>query len=85
MTEPLEVSIHIAARPEIVFGYFTDPVKYGQWMGKQAILDPMPGGTYRVDMRGGYAAAGEFVEVDPPDRHGRRLPRCGRPDPVRDP
>lgn len=68
MTEPLEVSLHIAARPEIVFGYFTDPTRYTQWMGNQATLDPVPGGTYRVGMREGVAAAGEFVELDPPHR-----------------
>ncbi len=65
MTEPLEVSVHIAARPEIVFGYFTDPARYTQWMGNLATLNPVPGGTYRVGMRNGMAAAGEF---DPPHR-----------------
>src|SRR2546430_2402583 len=66
VTEPLEVSLHIAARPEIVFGYFTDPTRYTQWMGNQATLDPVPVGTYQVGMREGVAAAGEFVELDPP-------------------
>ena len=68
MTEPLEVSVHIAARPEIVFGYFTDPARYTQWMGSHATLEPVPGGTYRVSMRDGLAAEGEFVELHPPHR-----------------
>lgn len=65
---PLEVTVHIAARPETVFTYFTDPARYAQWMGSHATLDPVPGGVYRVDMRDGVQASGEFVELDPPHR-----------------
>jgi uncharacterized protein YndB with AHSA1/START domain len=68
VTDPIEVSVHIAAQPETVFPYFTDPARYVQWMGNQAMLEPVPGGRYRVLMRGGIEAAGEFVEVDPPRR-----------------
>ena len=64
----LEVSVHIAAPPETVFPYFTDPVRYVQWMGGGAILEPVPGGRYRIQMRGGVEAAGEFVEISPPHR-----------------
>jgi uncharacterized protein YndB with AHSA1/START domain len=64
----IEVSIHIAALPETVFGYFTDPGRYVQWMGSQAMLEPVPGGKYRVWIRDGVEAAGEFVEIDPPRR-----------------
>ena len=70
MTEPgvLQVSVHIAAQPETVFPYFTDPSRYTQWMGTQATLDPVPGGAYRVSMRDGVEVSGAFVEVDPPHR-----------------
>lgn len=64
----VEVSVHIAARPETVFPYFTDPGHYVQWMGTRAALEPVPGGCYRVVMRDGIEAAGEFIEVDPPHR-----------------
>jgi uncharacterized protein YndB with AHSA1/START domain len=64
----LEVSVHIAALPETVFPYFTDPSRYTQWMGDEAVLEPVPGGTYRVSMRGGVDVSGSFVEVDPPHR-----------------
>jgi uncharacterized protein YndB with AHSA1/START domain len=64
----IEVSLHVAAQPEIVFPYFTDPARYVQWMGNDATLEPVPGGSYRVRMRDGVEAAGEFVEVDPPRR-----------------
>ena len=64
----VEVSVHIAAEPETVFPYFTDPVRYVQWMGTTAVLQPVSGGSYRVNMRDGVEVAGEFVEVDPPRR-----------------
>jgi uncharacterized protein YndB with AHSA1/START domain len=64
----VEVSVHIAAAPETVFPYFTDPGRYIQWMGSGAALEPVPGGTYRILMRDGIEAAGHFLEVDPPRR-----------------
>ena len=64
----VEVSMHVAAQPETVFGYFTDPARYVQWMGSGATLEPVPGGSYRVFMREGIEAVGEFVEIDPPHR-----------------
>jgi uncharacterized protein YndB with AHSA1/START domain len=64
----IEVSVHVAAQPETVFPFFTDPARYVQWMGSGATLEPVPGGSYRVRMRDGVEAAGEFVEIDPPHR-----------------
>jgi len=66
--DALEVSIHIAARPETVFAYFTDPGRYASWMGSDATLEPVPGGVYRVLMRDGVEAVGRFLEVEPPHR-----------------
>ena len=68
MTELLvaEVSVHVAAAPEDVFPYFTDPARYVQWMGSEAKLEPVPGGVYRVRMPDGFEAAGTFLSVDPP-------------------
>jgi len=70
VSEPpvLEVSVHVAAPPETVFPYFTDPGRYAQWMGRDADLHPVPGGTYRVWMREGVEAVGQFLEIDPPHR-----------------
>jgi len=78
----VEVSVHVAAQPETVFAYFTDPARYVQWMGSGATLEPVPGGAYRVLMRDGVEAVGEFVEIDPPHRvvftwgwtHDREVP-----------
>ena len=64
----LEVAIHIDARPETVFEFFIDPARYVEWMGSDATIEPVPGGTYRVRMRDGVETAGEFVEIDPPHR-----------------
>ena len=57
----VEVSVHIAAQPETVFPYFTDPARYVQWMGTGAVLEPVPRGCYRIVMRDGVEAVGEFV------------------------
>ncbi|MDB5058313.1 MAG: hypothetical protein JWO59_1785 [Chloroflexi bacterium] len=64
----LEVSVHIKARPETVFRYFTDPTRYAQWMGTDVTIEAVPGGTYRVRMRDGVETSGQFVEVDAPRR-----------------
>jgi uncharacterized protein YndB with AHSA1/START domain len=68
--ELVELERHIAARPETVFGYFTDPERYRKWQGVDAELDPRPGGLFKVTMTGrtGVVARGEFVEVTPPER-----------------
>jgi uncharacterized protein YndB with AHSA1/START domain len=76
-TSVTEHEVRVAARPETVFSYFTDPSKLTQWMGAQATLDPRPGGVCRIAFQGSAAAPagetagvmmGEFVEVDPPRR-----------------
>jgi uncharacterized protein YndB with AHSA1/START domain len=47
-TSVLEHQLRVAARPETVFAYFTDPTKMVQWMGAEATLDPRPGGICRI-------------------------------------
>jgi uncharacterized protein YndB with AHSA1/START domain len=66
----IELERRIAARPETVFAYFTDPERYMRWQGVDAELDPRPGGVYRVTVTGRSrtVASGVFVEVDPPKR-----------------
>ena len=60
--------MHIAASPEIVYSYFTDPAKMARWMGIDHKLDPVPGGEYRVDVNGRDIAVGQFVALEPPSR-----------------
>ena len=47
-TSVVEHELRIDARPETVFGYFTDPARMVQWMGADATLDPRPGGVFRI-------------------------------------
>jgi len=66
--EVLEHEVRIAARPEVVFEFFTDPVKMMQWKGTDAMLDPRPGGVYRVNVTGHDVARGEYLEIVPHSR-----------------
>jgi uncharacterized protein YndB with AHSA1/START domain len=66
----VHVERRIAADPETVFAYFTDPERYRLWQGVEAEIDPRPGGTFRVTMTGHstQVVEGEYLEVDPPGR-----------------
>ena len=63
----ISASVRIAAPPEVVFPYFTDPQLMVTWIGERADLDARPGGTFAVDI-GGAAARGSYVAVEPPHR-----------------
>ena len=65
--EPLRSELTIAAPPEVVFPYFTDPARMVDWIGVAAVLDPRPGGTFRLE-QGRNVVVGEYLEVDPPRR-----------------
>jgi uncharacterized protein YndB with AHSA1/START domain len=67
-TEPLRNELRIAAPPETVFPYFTDPARIVDWMGIGALLDPRPGGAFRIDVNGRDVVSGEYVVVEPPHR-----------------
>lgn len=67
-TDYVEKEVRIAARPEVVFEFFTDPVKMVRWKGVDAMLDPRPGGVYRVNVTGKEIAVGEYVEIVPHSR-----------------
>jgi uncharacterized protein YndB with AHSA1/START domain len=74
-TDAIVREIHIDARPETVFGFFTEPDKLTRWLASEATLDPRPGGINHQTHPGGpdnpggpYFMRGEFVEVEPPSR-----------------
>lgn len=67
-TDLVVQEIVIAASPETIFEFFTDPEKMTRWKGRTADLDPRPGGIYKVDMSGTNVALGEFVELVPHER-----------------
>jgi uncharacterized protein YndB with AHSA1/START domain len=67
LAEPYRDSIDIAAEPEVVFDYFTEPDALVQWMGDRAVLDPRPGGEFTLYF-GDKAVEGRYVVVDRPLR-----------------
>jgi uncharacterized protein YndB with AHSA1/START domain len=67
VTDPVIASVRIAAPPDTVFPYFTDPALATRWLANSALLNARPGGTLAIDVRGN-PARGEYVVVDPPHR-----------------
>jgi uncharacterized protein YndB with AHSA1/START domain len=63
----ISTSVRIAAPPEVVFPYFTDPQLLVTWIGERADLDARPGGTFAVEFAN-TAAHGSYVAVEPPHR-----------------
>lgn len=65
MTTEAVREITINASPATVFAYLVDPERLVEWMGTEAVLQPVPGGEYRVMCGGVNPSAGHFVEVVP--------------------
>ena len=63
--DAVERQVRIAARPETIFPFLTDPEKMVRWKGTSATLDARPGGIYRVNVTGRDIARGEYVEITP--------------------
>ena len=81
----VERELAIAASPETVWTFLTDPAKVTTWMGLSATYDLRRGGEWRSEVVPDNIASGEFVEIDAP----RRLvytwgwePRGGEQNPV---
>ncbi len=68
MTSEAVREITISAPPATVFEFLTDPEKMTKWMGTKAVLQPVPGGVYRVLCGGVNPSAWEFIEVVPYER-----------------
>ena len=64
---PLVESVWIAAAPERVFPFFTDPARLVKWLGHTAELDPVPGGRFAVDIDQ-RPVRGSYLELEPPRR-----------------
>ncbi len=67
MTDTFTCSIEVAARPEVVFEYFTDPKLLLSWIGDYAVLDAKPGGEFTLDIEG-IPVRGRYLEVVAPKR-----------------
>ena len=66
--EVVHREIRIDAAPAAVFEFLIDPVKMVRWMGAEAVLDPRPGGDYRVNITGHERVSGEVIEIVPDRR-----------------
>ncbi|GGT33906.1 SRPBCC domain-containing protein [Nonomuraea spiralis] len=69
MSRTIEQTLHIRARPETVWRFFTDPARLARWWGT-AELDARPGGALQVAMHEGPRPVmrGRFVELVPYER-----------------
>jgi uncharacterized protein YndB with AHSA1/START domain len=72
MSDVVRLEVEIAARPETVFGLFTDPAAFATWMGAgmgRAAIDPREGGAVTVDFSpAGPVVRGEVTAIDAPRR-----------------
>ena len=66
--EVVERDLYIAARPEIVFSFFTEPEKLVRWLGIRATLDAQPGGICRIHINEREVVGGQYLEVMPYSR-----------------
>lgn len=64
----LGYELRIDAPPEIVWRFWVEPERIVRWMGKEATLEPRPGGAFRIDYGQGDVVAGEYLELDEPRR-----------------
>lgn len=67
-SDAIERELRIEARPETVFGFFTEPGKIIRWMGRSAAADARKGGVFRLDYNGFDIMRGQFLEVTPYSR-----------------
>jgi uncharacterized protein YndB with AHSA1/START domain len=61
-------SILIEADREVVFGFFTDSVRWATWWGAGSSVDPRPGGALRIRHSNGFVSEGEVLEIAKPER-----------------
>jgi uncharacterized protein YndB with AHSA1/START domain len=64
----LERTIVIRARRETVFRYLTDSKRFAAWWGAGSSIEGRPGGAVRIRYPNAVEAAGEVVELQPPER-----------------
>jgi len=66
--DAVEREVYIAAAPETVFTFFTDPDKLMRWMGREVMVEPRPGGVLRLILDDDHTMSGAFLVVEPPYR-----------------
>lgn len=66
--DPILREVRIAASPNTVFAFLTDPARIARWQGMRAAGVPRPGGAYRTVINPGHIVSGEYVELVPDRR-----------------
>lgn len=64
----IEQTVRIAAAPETVWAFWTEPERLAQWWGTGTDVDVQAGGCFRVVMESGAVMLGSFATVEPPHR-----------------
>jgi uncharacterized protein YndB with AHSA1/START domain len=67
VTDQFATEVDLPAPPGEVFRHLTDPAAMIRWMGQHAVLKPVPGGAFEVDING-VPVRGQYLEIDPPHR-----------------
>jgi uncharacterized protein YndB with AHSA1/START domain len=67
-TTTIEQTVRIAAPPETVWKFWTEPQRLVEWWATDAEVVAEPGGLFRVVVGHGPVMRGTFVELDPPRR-----------------
>jgi uncharacterized protein YndB with AHSA1/START domain len=68
MSDPIIIERLIAAPPSVVYSHLTNSTKWPLWQGRDADLEPKPGGLFALSMPDGTRARGQFVDLVPDQR-----------------
>lgn len=68
LAHTLDRTLIIHARPDVVFRFFTDSVRWAAWWGAGSSIEPEPGGRVVIRYPGGTEATGSVVEIVTPSR-----------------
>jgi uncharacterized protein YndB with AHSA1/START domain len=68
VAHPIDRIVTVLAPRETVFQYLTDTPRWAAWWGAGSSIEPRPGGKIYIRYPDGTEAAGDVVEVDPPQR-----------------
>lgn len=68
MSQPIVVTQHIDAPPNVVYSYLTQSAKWARWQGSDATIEAHPGGIFVLTMPNGAISRGQFVELVPERR-----------------
>jgi uncharacterized protein YndB with AHSA1/START domain len=68
LPQRLDRTVVIAAEPDTVFRFFTDPARWAAWWGAGSTIDARPGGRFLIRYPNGTEASGEVLDVMAPRR-----------------